>query len=197
MSKKSKKKRTAIGALVMTAAVLVSIPLGVNRSFARLREDVESEYYYDSTGYAIYQGIDVRTARAKDLLTLAERYVDQDPELDVYMDNLEHIVKLCDNSRFDDIQEIGQTVQYNYRLGEEAQKLADRLETLELSEKDGKYPAQLISDMKSEQDKIERSSFNDEVIAYNEKREGFPANVLAPLCGVKEIVPFGVGSELE
>lgn len=194
MSKKSKKKGTAIGALVMAGLIVVSVPLGVNRSFSRLREDVESEYYYDSTGYAIYEGIDARVAAANNLLTVAEKYVGQDPELDVYMDNLEHMVKLCDNTHFDDIDEIGETVRYNSRMGEESQKLADRLETLDLSEKDQKYPAQLIAEMESEQDKIERSSFNDEVIAYNEKREKFPANVLAPLSGVKEIVPFGAGS---
>jgi len=189
------KKKNVIGALVMAGLIVVSVPLGVNRSFDRLREDIESEYYYDSTGYAIYEGIDAREAAANNLLTVAEKYVGQDPELDAYMDNLEHVTKLCDNTRFDDIDEIGETVRYNSRMGEEAQKLADRLETLDLSEKDQKYPAQLIAEMESEQDKIERSSFNDEVIAYNEKREKFPANVLAPLSGVKEIVPFGAGSE--
>ncbi len=188
------KKKSVIGALLMTAAIVVSIPLGVNRSFARLREDVESEYYYDDTGYAIYDGLEARVGAAKNLLTMAGRYVNQDPELDVYMDNLEHVVKLCDNTWFDDIDQIGQTVQYNSRLGEEAQKLADRLETLELSDRDKKYPRQLLADMDSEQDKIERSSFNDEVLEYNEKREKFPASVLAPLSGVKEIVPFGAGS---
>lgn len=187
------KKKNVIGALVMAGLIVVSVPLGVNRSFYRLREDVESEYYYDSTGYAVYEGIDARVSAANNLLTVAEKYVEQDPELDVYMDNLEHVTKLCDNAWFDDIDEIGQIVQYNYRMGEEAQKLADRLETLDLSEKDQKYPAQIIADMESEQDKIERSSFNDEVIAYNEKREKFPASVLAPLSGVKEIVPFGAG----
>ncbi len=189
-------KKNLIGALIMVAAIVVSVPLGVNRSFSRLREDVEDEYYYDSTGYSIWEGIEARTSAAKNLLTVAERYEDQDPELDVYMDNLEHMAELCERDHFDDIQEIGRTVQYNARMGEAAQDLADRLETLTLSEKDAKYPRQLMADMDSEQDKIERSSFNDEVIAYNEKREKFPASVLAPLFGVKEIVPFGAGSEL-
>ncbi len=194
MSKKTKKKGTVIGALVMTGAILLSIPLGVNRSFARLREDVENEYYYDSTGYAVFEGVDNRVDAAKNLLTLAEKYKEQDAELDVYTDNLERVVKQCENAWFDDIEEIGETVKYNFRLGEEAQKLADQLETLELSEKDKKYPGQLMADMDAEQDKIERSSFNDEVLEYNKKRDKFPASVLAPLSGVKEIVPFGQGS---
>ncbi len=196
MKKKSKKKGTVIGALVMTGVIVLSIPLGVNRSFARLREDVENEYYYDSTGYALYAGIDARISAAKNLLTLAEKYEEQDAELDVYMDNLEYMVKQCENLWFDDIEDIGETVKYNSRMGEEAQKLADYLETMELAEKDKKYPGQLMADMNAEQDKLERSSFNDKVIAYNEKRNKFPASVLAPLAGVKEIVPFGAGSGL-
>lgn len=191
---KKKKKGTAIGALVMTGVIVLSIPLGVNRSFARLRKDVENEYYYDSTGYAVFEGVDNRVDAAKNLLTLAEKYKEQDAELDVYTDNLERVVKQCENAWFDDIEEIGETVKYNFRLGEEAQKLADQLETLELSEKDKKYPRQLMADMDAEQDKIERSSFNDEVLEYNKKRDQFPASVLAPLSGVKEIVPFGQGS---
>ncbi len=189
------KKKNVIGALIMAGAILVSVPLGVNRSFARLREDVEDEYYYDSTGYAIYEGLDARVGTARNLLTLAERYVDKDPELDVYKDNLEHVVKLCENYWFDDIEDADRQVENNRRLGEAAQELADRLETLELSEKDKKYPAQLIADMESEQDKIERSSFNDKAREYNARLEKFPANLLGGVSGVERVAPFGEGSD--
>ncbi len=188
------KKKSAIGALFMAAAILVSVPLGVNRSFARMREEVEGQYYFDLTGYAIWEGIDKRMDAAKNLLTVAEKYTEQDPELDVYMDSLERAITQCENTYFYDIEDVGETVRYNSHMGEEAQKLADRLETLDLSEKDAKYPRQLMADLDAEQDKIERSSFNDAVLEYNQKREKFPASVLAPLSGVKEIVPFGAGS---
>ncbi len=189
------KKKSVIGALFMAAAVLVSVPLGVNRSFARIREEVEGEYYCDSaTGYAIWDGIDKRVGTAKNLLTVAERYTEQDPELDAYMDNLERAALECENTHFDDVQEVGEIVERNARIGEEAQKLADRLETLDLSEKDAKYPRQLISDMDSEQDKIERSSYNDEAIAYNNKLESFPVNYLQHVSGLESLGIFGPGS---
>lgn len=188
------KTKNVIGPLVMAAAIVVSVPLGVNRSFSRLREDVEGQYYFDMTGYAIWEGIDKRMDAANNLLTVAEKYVEQDPELDVYMDSLERAITQCEDTYFYDIEDVGETVRYNARMGEAAQNLADRLETLELSEKDAKYPRQLISEMESEQDKIERSSFNDAVLEYNRQREKFPASVLAPISGVKEIVPFDAGS---
>ncbi len=189
------KKKSVIGALFMAAAILVSVPLGVNRSFARMRNEVESEYYCDSaTGYAIWDGIDKRVDAAKNLLTVAERYTEQDPELDTYMDSLEHAALECENTHFDDVQDALDMVVRNDRMGEEAQKLADRLETLDLSEKDAKYPRQLISDMDSEQDKIERSSYNDEAIAYNNKLESFPVNYLQHVSGLEPLSNFGPGT---
>lgn len=191
------KKKNVIGALIMAGAVLVSVPLGVNRSFARLREDVESEYYYDDTGYSIYRGVDTRISWARSLYTLADKYDGKNPGLTPYMDEVKAAADRCENFWLQDVQETGQQVEYNQKLSEAAQALADQLETVELAEKDQKYPQQLLTNLQSEQDKLERSSFNDKVIEYNQKREQFPASVLAPLSGVKEIVPFGVGSGLE
>ncbi len=187
-------KKTVIGALVMAVAVLVSIPLGVNRSFSRLREDVQSEYYFDNTEYSIYDGIDARIAAARNMVTLAKRYADQDPGLDPYVDNVEYLAELCENYWFEDIEDIEQEVSYNQRLGQAVQELADRLETVELKDSDQKYPRQLLADMESEQDKIERSSFNDEVLRYNRRLTEFPANLLGDIAGVKPITPFGHGS---
>lgn len=188
------KKKSAIGALFMAAAILVSVPLGVNRSFARMREEVEGQYYLDLTGYAIWDGIDKRVDTAKNLLTVAERYTEQDPELDTYMDNLERAALECENTHVDDVQEVGEIVERNARIGEEAQKLADRLETLDLSEKDAKYPRQLMADLDAEHDKIQRSSYNDEAIAYNNKLEKFPVNYLQRVSGLEPLGIFGPGS---
>lgn len=186
------KKKNVIGSLVMAALIVVSVPLGVNRSFSRLRKDVESEYYYDSTGYAIYEGIDAREAAANNLITVAKRYVDQHSGLDPYIDDLEYRVKRSENTYRQD--NLTQEAQANQEMGQSAQSLYEQLEQIELSEKDAKYPAQLIAEMESEQDKIERSSYNDEAREYNARLEKFPVNFLRHVSGVDSMGVFGPGS---
>lgn len=189
------KKKNVVAALIMAGAILVSVPLGVNRSFARLREDVENEYYYDDTGYSIYRGVDTRISWARSLYTLADKYDGKNPELIPYMDEVKAAADRCENFWLQDVQETGQQVEYNQKLGEAAQALADQLETVELAEKDQKYPQQLLMNLQSEQDKLERSSFNDQAAAYNARLEEFPVNLLGKLCGVSEIGLFGPGSD--
>ena len=48
-----KQKRIA-AAVVMVCMVLLALPLGVNRSLTKLREEAENSYYYDSTGSVSY-----------------------------------------------------------------------------------------------------------------------------------------------
>lgn len=187
------KKKNVVGSLVMAGLIVVSVPLGVNRSFSRLREDVESEYYYDSTGYAIYEGIEAREAAANNLITVAKRYVDQEPGLDPYIDDLEYRVKRSENTYRED--DFVQEAQANQEMGRAAQSLYEQLEQLDLSEKDAKYPGELIAEMESEQDKIERSSYNDEAREYNARLEKFPANFLRHVSGVKSMGVFGPGSD--
>lgn len=194
MGKNSKRKKNVVGALVMAAAIVVSIPLGMNRSFARLREKVENHYYLDLTGYAIFDGIDKREDAANNLITVAKRYVDQQPELDPYIDELEYRVKRSENLYESSNPLFAETVTVNREMGTAAQSLYEQLEQVELSEKDAKYPRQLIAEMESEQDKIERSSYNDKAMEYNARLKEFPASVLGKLAGLKPMGVFGAGS---
>ena len=165
------KKKNAIGALVMAAMILVSVPLGTVRSFERLREQVlEDEYYYDSTGYAIYEGLEKQEEAAWNLLTVAERYRESDPELGSYIDDLTFHAERCRNFYDNGAPE---EVEYHQALCRSAEQLAEKLETLALEEKDEKYPRQLISQLRSEQDKLERSSYNDGAREYNQKLDSF------------------------
>ena len=49
------KKKNAAGAIVLAAAIVLAVPLGVHTSLTELREEAENTYYYDNTGYAVYE----------------------------------------------------------------------------------------------------------------------------------------------
>lgn len=171
---KIKKKKHPFAVLFMTAAIIGAVPLGINSSLSELREEATGSYYYDQGGYAIYEGLEKRQAAASDLVTLAKRYTDKEPSLEALADELEYQVHCAEMVDYED-EDRGffDTVRANQNLDTPAQELAKALEQVELAEKDKKYPGQLIAQMKSEQDKIQRSSYNDEAREYNAKLERF------------------------
>ena len=165
---KKRRKRNIIGAAVMAGLIFAAMPLGVAHSMEDLRDDAESAYYYDSTGYAIYDGL-------------------AHPEIISYTQALEYQVQANESAHDDTFYWAGAT---NMEMGAAAQALALELEKLPLEEKDKKYPAQMIAQMRSEQDKIERSSYNDEARAFNARLHSFPVNLLRNFTDVKELIPF-------
>lgn len=183
------KKKNVIGALVMAGLVLASVPLGVNRSFARLREDAEGSYYHDDSGYAIYEGLDDREAAANNLLTVARKYADANPELDPAIDDLEYRLDL--STPYGDF---AAEARKNDQLTLDFQTLYDALEGAGLSEKDERYRVGLLNNFESAQDKIQRSSYNDDAQEYNARLRKFPVNFLRYVSGVEELGVFGPGS---
>lgn len=179
------KKKTIAGVLVMLALVLLALPLGVNRSLSSVRKAAEDQYYYDSTGYAIFQGLAARQESAHNLITVAKKYTDQNQNLTALIDELESAVTLAENS-----YEFEEEVETNRRLTEAAHALSDELSRTELSERDAKYPESLILEMDSQQDKIERSSYNAEARKFNEKLEKFPVSILRGVAFVSPLALF-------
>lgn len=53
-------KRNLMAGIFMGVAIAASIPLGINRSLSRVREDVSGTFYYDQAGYSIYDGLEKR-----------------------------------------------------------------------------------------------------------------------------------------
>ncbi|MGI6254346.1 MAG: LemA family protein [Acutalibacter sp.] len=180
------KKRNIIGACVMVAAILAAVPLGAHTSLTRLREDAQGSYYYDNTGYAIYEGLDQRQATANNLITVARRYTSVNSNLTGLIDDLDYAVRLTNGSYDDDAQE----AQANQMMGEAAQALYEELKKTDLSEEDQKYPDQLIAEMESEQDKLNRSSYNEDAREFNQKLKSFPVNLLLPLTGVQPLATY-------
>lgn len=184
---KKLKKRNILGAAIMTGLILAAMPMGVAHSLEGLREEAEGAYYYDNAGYAIYDGLDKRREAAHNLLTVAQKYTDAYPELAPYTEELAYRVQASENAYDDTFYWAGAT---NAEMGAAAEALAAELEKITLDEKDRKYPAQMIAQMQSEQDKIERSSYNDAAREFNRRLQVFPVNILRNFTGVKELIPF-------
>ena len=182
-----KKKSTVAGVVVMVLLILLALPLGVNCSFSRLREEVRGNYYYDDGDYSLYDSIDAREAASSNLITVAEKYTAEDPELTGLMADLEYWVNVSNGCYDPDLQE---EVEANREMGNAFQALYDRLSQVALEERDQKYPGQLLAQMESEQDKIDRSSYNDKARAYNEKLAAFPFNLLRGIAGVPSMATF-------
>lgn len=181
------KKRNIIGAAVMAGLIALAMPLGAAHSLDKLREEARWEYYYDDAGYVIWEGIDKRQEAANNLLTVAARYVDKEPQLSAYIGELEYRVRASENT-YSECS--AKEVTTNLEMGMAAENLATALENVELSEKDKKYPAQLIAQMRSEQDKIQRSSYNDAARRFNDRLYSFPVNILRPFMDVDELAAF-------
>lgn len=184
---KKLKKRNILGAAIMTGLILAAMPMGVAHSLEELREEAEDAYYYDNAGYAIYDGLDKRREAAHNLLTVAQKYTDAHPELAPYVEELEYRVQASENAYDDTFYSAGAA---NVEMGAAAEALAAELEKITLDEKDRKYPAQMIAQMQSEQDKIERSSYNDAAREFNSRLQVFPVNILRNFTDVKELIPF-------
>lgn len=183
------KKKTFIGAIVMAAAILLAVPVGANRSFDRLYDEAKQSYYYDDTGYALYQGLETRQSAASNLVTLGKRYASQSTELASATDLLEEKVAVARNKNYS-VDDLAQEIAADKAMGSAAQSVADLLEQATLSEKDAKYPSQLLADLNSEADKLARSSYNDDARAYNAKLEGIPVKWLLPVAGIRTMAVY-------
>lgn len=180
------KKRNWIGAVVMVLLIALAVPLGVHTSLADLRYDAESSFYYDKTGYSISLGIDEREAAATNLITVAQRYTQENEALTQLIGDLDYAVSYSENSydSYDD------RAQGNEMMGQAAQALYQELKNTQLSEEDEKYPDQLMAQMDSEQDKINRSSYNEDAQEFNARLKKFPVNLLLPVVGVEPLATF-------
>ena len=183
------KKKTIIGAIVMVLAVLAAIPLGARRTMDRLYDKAKESYYYDSTGYAIYQGLEDRQAAAANLVTLGYRYADQSEELAGSVRLLEDQIAQAKRYTYD-VDRLSDAVNADSIMGATARHVVTLLETVTLSQKDAKYPSQLLADLDSEYDKLSRSSYNDDAREYNAKLEQLPVKWLVPVAGIRTMAVF-------
>ncbi len=184
---KNVKKQNLIGAAIMIVLILLAMPLGVAHSLEDLREDAEWQFYEDRTGFSICDSLDNRREAAHNLLTVANRYTDDHPNLMPYFNELEYQFNASENA-YSESHQI--EAEANYQMGEAAEELADALGIVGLSEKDEQYRVQLIAQMRSEQDKIQRSGYNAAAREFNNRLYVFPVNVLKNFTDVEGLFPF-------
>lgn len=180
------KKSSVIGACVLAATLVLAVPLGVHTSLTALRDEANSSYYYDQTGFAIYEGIENREAAASNMITVAERYTDENPALTSLIGDLDYAVDYSQNCWDGD----SGLAEANQLMGQAAQALYEELKNTQLSETDQKYPDQLIAQMESEQDKINRSNYNEDAREFNARLEKFPVNLLRGVAGIEPLTTF-------
>lgn len=164
-------------------AIMVAIApfLGTNSSLSAERNDAQGEVYYDSTGFSITTAARSRYDAASNLVTIAEKYTDQNPALAELIDELEYAMQKVNASYGVNI------VKTSHEITEPAHALAEALEQMELSEEDSKYPANLVSELDSLQDKIYRSSYNEAAESFNEILNSFPVNFFSILGNTEEL----------
>lgn len=170
------KKKHVIAIIVMLLMILVAIPLGIDNSIDELKKTADSHYYYDSTGYAIYEGVDKRVESAEQLIKVANKYEADHTELIPLIEELERTAKELDYT-YDVLEEEAK----NRELDVPAQALADALGRIELDEADAKYPKQIMAEITAEMKRLQHSSYNDHARSYNERIGGFPVSVMKNL----------------
>lgn len=181
------KKRNLIGAAVMAGLILLAMPMGVAHSLEKLREKATDKFYYDDAGYGISDGLENRREAANNLLTVAGKYTGEHPGLTHYVNELEYQVQASERAYSESYQA---EALVNYLLGQAAEELSGQLEGVGLSEKDEKYRVQLMAQMESEQDKIERSSYNTAALKFNDRLYTFPVNFFRLFLDVEELGTF-------
>ena len=180
------KKSSVIGACVLAATLVLAVPLGVHTSLTALRDEANSSYYYDQTGFAIWGGMGNAEAAASNLRTVAEGYTDDSASLTGLVGDVEYAVEYSQNC-WDGDEGLAEA---NQMMGQAAQDLYEELKNTQLSETDEKYPDQLLAQMESEQDKINRSSYNEDAREFNARLEKFPVNLLRGVAGVEPLATF-------
>ena len=182
------KKSSVIGGLrAGCRAGAVRAPGGAHLPDSRCGTRRNSSYYGDKTGFAIWEGVENREAAASNLMTVARAlHRATTPPSPALVGDLEYAVDYSQNCWDGDA---GQA-EANQLMGQAAQALYEELKNTQLSETDQKYPDQLIAQMESEQDKINRSSYNEDAREFNARLEKFPVNLLRGVAGVEPLATF-------
>lgn len=171
-----KKKKILPAVLIMLGLILLALPLGVNRSLTELREKAEDDYY---AAGSVYDSLEARKAAVSNLLSVAERYTENQPELAALRSELDRTLQLLENCDWEDY---AAEARANEEMGAAAGALAEALSGAGLSERDAGYRASLLTELQTQQANLARSSYNEKAASYNEALEQFPVNYLRHLA---------------
>lgn len=177
------KRTTAI--LIMILVIAAVVVIGPVVSLRNMRDDTESQYYYDENGYSIDEGILARKDAANNILKIAAKY-EENSELKSQASELEHAVKVLDNN-------------YNWAERDKANKALDvpaqelmkwMAENVALSEADQRYLTSQTAELSSQQDKMNRSAYNEGAESFNARLADFPGSILKSFGWIEPLPTF-------
>lgn len=171
---------------IMLLLIILALPIGMYTSLNSIRVNAEQDYYNDQTGYAISQGIQSREDAARNLIKIAKKYQDQYTELQNPMTELEQAISLLEDSSLFSVTE--KNAEANRNLNAPAQALAEMLKNLDISESDINSVNNQLTELSVAQEEINRSNYNTEAAAFNQKLEKYPAKLMNNL-GIIQSLP--------
>lgn len=170
MPKKSKKMRIAV--CILLAVILVSTYASARRGLSETLDAVEAAFIEgtDGSGYSIYTDLQNRAALARNLKTVALRYLDEDAACIRDLD--------AAANRLEGERDPERAYSANAALDEAAAAVSAQLEALELSDTDENYRIGIMTDLESYNATIAHDGYNEYVREVNEKTlSRFPANI--------------------
>ena len=176
-------KKRATVCVITALMVAVSIPLGVHCTETRAADQVTALFYEGTGGgYGIQYDLEQRMGTAANLLTVAQRYLEAgDSDLQALSSARERLSQAAT---------IGDKYDANVQLSDAAATMISRLKGEALTETDSQYVTQFETDLAAAQDRIARSSYNQQAQAYNNSLQSFPVNWLRTIAGVEELELF-------
>lgn len=177
-----KQKKTAV--CVMIVLIAAGIWVGAYRSLSGLVQNTQTAFFEgeNGDGYGIQGDLEDRSALAYNMALVAGRYLEEDDPLLAGVE--------AARTALSQAQTPSQKYSANEALSDSVTALYERLKTVELSEKDAKYPQNLYADFTAKQDIINRNSYNRLAGECNAALSAFPANLLRQITFVQPVEYF-------
>lgn len=158
---KAKLKTPLVAAVIMVVLIIVSILIGLNRSFYSMRKNIADGYYQSSSG--IQRMLDYRVEAANGLSSLADGYQSGNSAIEPLQERLEQDIQALlaadsPSEQFD----------ANSLLSGSFNGLAAELES------SGASISFFQNSFEEAEQAIQDSSYNRKVSIYNEKFDSFP-----------------------
>ena len=177
-----KKQSAAIA--VMILMILAATLFGGHSSLAKLRGEAERVFAagIDGDGIGIQNDLEERSAAAYNLVNIARKYL---PETDASIQGV-----LTARDALSAAGSISDKYEADQALSDAVTDLKNKLDDVNLSEKDAPYPDRLYTNFLSRGETISHDPYNRLAAEFNAALTEFPASLLSKLTGVKSLELF-------
>lgn len=177
-------KRPQTALFLMIVMIIAGIWIGSWRSLSGIVRQAEAVFTEgeNGDGYSIRADLEDSSGIAYNLTLVAGRYLDKTDPLLLAVEDA--------RSALQEAKGPSEAYRANRQLSESVTALYERMKTVELSEKDQKYPQNLYIDYMAKQDIISRNDYNRIAEECNRTLSAFPANILRRLTFVQPVEYF-------